>query len=99
MTRHQVEVLDEAAQEFQDAFHWYFKRSPMAAQSFREEVFAAIDALAENAALWPKDATELHFRVLDRFPYTLHYELSGSLATVVAIAHQHRRPGYWRARR
>ena len=51
MTRYQVELLDEAAQEFQDAFHWYFKRSPMAAQAFREEVFAAIDALGENADL------------------------------------------------
>lgn len=51
MTHYQVEVLDEAAQEFQDAFHWYFKRSPMAAQAFREEVFAAIDALGENADL------------------------------------------------
>ena len=32
---------------------------------------------------------------LQHFPYTLVYELDGTTATVLAIAHQRRRPRYW----
>ena len=39
-----------------------------------------------------------HFHVLNRFPYTVWYDLNGPVATVVAIAHQHRRPNYWTTR-
>lgn len=48
--------------------------------------------------MWPTDDDGMRFHVLDKFPYTVHYDLSGQVATVMAIAHQHRRPGYWRTR-
>lgn len=35
---------------------------------------------------------------LGRFPYSLVYRVTGQLITVVAVAHQSRQPGYWRAR-
>ena len=92
MTRFIVEVLPEAEQEFREAFLWYFERSPIAADAFRAEVLDAIDGLADRADLWPADEDGIHVHVLDRFPYTVRYDLSGQLATVLAIAHQHRRP-------
>ena len=98
MTRFIVEVLPEAEQEFREAFLWYFERSPIAADAFRAEVLDAIDSLADRADLWPADGDGIRFHVLDRFPYTVRYDLSGPLATVLAIAHQHRRPNYWRTR-
>ena len=33
-----------------------------------------------------------------RFPYSVVYTLSGEVIRVVAVAHQSRRPGYWRGR-
>jgi toxin ParE1/3/4 len=32
------------------------------------------------------------------FPYDVVYRVGGDAAQVLAIAHQHRRPGYWRGR-
>ena len=98
MTRFSVEILPEAEAEFREAFLWYFERSPLAADAFRAEVFDKIDALAADADMWPTDDDGVHFRLLSRFPYTLHYDLEGSLATVLAIAHQRRLPGYWQSR-
>jgi plasmid stabilization system protein ParE len=37
--------------------------------------------------------------VLDRFPYTILYRVREDEVFVTAIAHQSRRPGYWRRRR
>ncbi len=98
MTRFSIAILPEAEAEFREAFLWYFERSPLAANAFRTVVFDKIDALATDADSWPKDENDIHFRVLNRFPYTLHYDLHGTVVTILAVAHQRRIPGYWRSR-
>lgn len=98
MSRFTVEILPDAEREFREAFLWYFDRSPLATDAFSTEVFEAIDALKEDADLWPANEDGIRFRVLTRFPYTIYYDLLGESATILAIAHQRRRPGYWRTR-
>lgn len=98
VTRFIVEVLPEAEREFREAFLWYFERSPLAADAFRAEALRAIDGLAERADMRPVDGDGFHFHVLDKFPYTVWYDVSGQVATVIAMAHQHRRPNYWKTR-
>lgn len=98
MTRFTVGVLPGAEQEFREAFFWYFDRSPIAAEAFRSEVLESTDGLADRADMWPSNEDGIHFRVLDRFPHNIWHELNGRLATVIANAHQHRRPHYWKTR-
>ena len=99
MTRFTVEILPEAEAEFREAFLWYFERSPIFADAFRTEVLEKIDDLQGDADSWPKDEDGIHFRILNkRFKYTVHYDLVGTLVTVLAIAPQRRRPGYWTGR-
>ena len=98
MTRFVVRVLPGAEQEFREAFLWYFERSPIAAAAFRSLVFEAIDGLADRADMWPVEADGIHYYVLKRFPYTIWYDLVETTASVLAVAHQHRRPNYWKSR-
>lgn len=57
-----------------------------------------IDALEDDAETWPKDDDGFHFRIVDRFPYTVHYDLMEEHVTILAIAHHRRMPGYWLGR-
>jgi plasmid stabilization system protein ParE len=98
VSRFTVEVLPDAEREFREAFLGYFERSPIAADAFRSRVLAAIDGLADRADMWPANADGFHFHVLDRFPYAVWHDVKGSVATVMTIAHQHRRPNYWKTR-
>jgi plasmid stabilization system protein ParE len=98
VTRFAVEVLPPAEAEIREAFLWYFERSPLAADAFRSEALEAIDALAESADMWAEDEDGVRHYVLRHFPYTVHYVLDGEIATVLAVAHQRRMPGYWRQR-
>jgi plasmid stabilization system protein ParE len=98
VTRFDVSILPEAEIDIREAFLWYRERSALAADAFRDEVFDGIDGLGESADVWPKDEEGVHRRVLKRFPYTIHYELSERTVTVLAVAHQRRLPGYWRDR-
>ena len=96
--RYQVSLLPLAEEEIKEAFLWYFERSPVAADAFRAEVFAAIDGLAGDPTAWPVDPEGVRYFILRRFPYTIHYEVAASMVTVLAVAHQRRRPGYWQER-
>ena len=95
MTGHPVSILPLAEEEIREAFLWYFERSPLAADAFRSEVFAAIDKVAADPTMWPAEDENVHYYVLRRFPYTVHYEFDAATVTVLAIAHHRRRPGYW----
>ncbi len=98
MNPFEVEVLPDAEAEAREAFLWYFDRSPMAADAFRGELFDAIDSLAGAARDWPQDEDGTRHYHLRHFPYTVMYEVIGQNVTVLAIAHQRRRPGYWQDR-
>jgi plasmid stabilization system protein ParE len=98
VTRFTVELLPEAEQEFREAFLWYFARSSIAANAFRTQVLEAIDGLADGADMWPANDDGFHFHVLHRFPYTVWYDLNVPLVPVIAVAHQHRHPNYWKSR-
>jgi len=95
VTRFVVEVLPPAEAEIRDAFLWYFERSPIAADTFRNEVLGAIDALGEHADMRSPDEDEVRHYHLRHFPYTVHYLLEAGVATVLAVGHQRRMPGYW----
>ena len=98
MTRFEVEILPEAEAEIGEAFLWYFERSPIAADGFRTEALEAIDQLGTDALMWPEDEDSIRRHILRHFPYTVFYEIRGNTVTVLAVAHQRRRPGYWRER-
>lgn len=98
MTRFSVAILPEAEAELRAAFLWYYERSPLAADAFRTEVLEAIESLGQRADMWAEDDNGVRRCVLRRFPYTIVYEVKGDVATVLAVAHQRRRPAYWRLR-
>lgn len=93
-----VEIAPAAEGEIGDAFLWYRERNPLAAEAFRSEVFDAIDRIAEAPATWPADDEGNRKYVLRRFPYSVFYEVLGSIVTILAVAHHRRRPNYWRER-
>ncbi len=58
-----------------------------------DEAFERIAQRSEAGALWRSDRSYRKW-IVRRFPYNVFYEV-GEAVTVVAVAHQRRRPGYW----
>ena len=63
-----------------------------------EAVFALILRFPEAAPQW-KNRADRRVAALDRFPFTLPYQIKGDEITILALAHTSRRPGYWVTRR
>ena len=63
-----------------------------------------IDAVLETILQFPQAAPQWRDRpdrrvaVLDRFPFTLVYQIKTKEIAILALAHMSRRPGYWSRR-
>ena len=95
----EVRLHPAARQELVDAASWYAAQAGQrVAQDFVKEYDEAQLRAVENpliGAASPAQTRKLHFR---RFPFALVYRVVADRLFVVAIAHQRRRPGYWRNR-
>ena len=89
----------EAVEEAAAAREWYAERSPRAADAFVAELERGFAVLQEAPHRWPEDVTGTRRLLLRRFPFALIYALRVDRVLVLAVAHLHRRPGYWRDRR
>ncbi len=88
----------EAVRELRAAFLWYFDRNPIVAHSFQAETEHAVDRISEDPKLWPKWAKSERKYVFPQFPFNLIYRINLESIEVIAIAHQKRKPGYWKNR-
>lgn len=98
MKRKRVRILSQAQQEINEAFDWYFKRSPEAADAFLTEIGASLAQIASRPRLYPAYTKNSRKRVLANFPYSVIFQEKDDVILVIAVAHAKRRPGYWRGR-
>jgi plasmid stabilization system protein ParE len=96
-----VKLLDlhpAALEEWKSAVAWYLERNETAAVNFVAEVDQAIDLIAASPQRWPKGLHGTRKFVLQRYPFAVVYREKDATLQVLAIAHGHRRPGYWKSR-
>src|SRR5258708_3431342 len=93
-----LRFFDEAAEEIEETAAWYGKRSGIARAEFLLEIDRALDAVLEAPLRWPSNVDGTKRYVCRTFPYTLIYFVEDDIVFVVAVAHQKRKPRYWRDR-
>ncbi|MES2994205.1 MAG: type II toxin-antitoxin system RelE/ParE family toxin [Pseudomonadota bacterium] len=98
MTTHEVLIALRDEGDIRDAIDWYKERNALVADSFRSEVFDAIERIAVAPLGKAADEEGNRRRVLHRFPYSVVFEVVGTSVTVLAVAHHRPSPRYWRAK-
>ena len=94
----EVEYVEQAVAEAVAAAEWYAARSLTAAAGFEAELDAAESAIRELPNAWPPFDHGTRRYLLRRYPFGIVYRVEVSRILIVAVAHGHRRPGYWRDR-
>ena len=94
-------TLHRAARaELDDAVGWYNDKQPGVGHELLDEVLAALDKIERSPGIGAKyRSTDRRFYRLKRFPYLIYYQEFSDHIWIAAIAHQRRRPGYWRKRK
>jgi plasmid stabilization system protein ParE len=77
---------------------YYAKSSRPAAEKFEDQVRAAYARIAADPTGGTAFDETYRFYSLKNYPHRIMYRYSASVATVVAVYHPSREPGYWRNR-
>lgn len=87
-----------AAVEVEEAEAWYAAERAELAGAFVAALEATVARVATNPLAWAERSPGVRQAQLRRFPYLLVFRLRDGAIEVVAVAHGHRAPRYWRER-
>lgn len=94
-----VILMKGALRDAQEGLRWYRKRSDRAAENFISEIESSLDNILQDPMRYRHiDPVFRTFR-MDTYPYSLIYRIVPGAIKVYAIAHDKRRPDYWRGRK
>lgn len=84
--------------ELDEAIDYYDTKAEGLGNRLLAEVRAVVLYIQEFPASSPVIEREVRRKVLVKFPYDLFYVLNSSGVTILSVAHESRRPGFWRGR-
>ncbi len=96
-----MRVIYEPAsyEELREAVAWYLKEAGQRqAEALNRDIDARLALLMQHPLSGTPNANNIRRMPLRVFPYTLYYRVEGDVIRIFAVAHQKRRPGYWRKR-
>jgi plasmid stabilization system protein ParE len=93
-----LDLHPAALAELKSAVAWYLEKNETAALNFAAEVDRAVELVIASPRSWPSGEHGTQKFVLQRFPFAIVYREKESAVQILAIAHGHRRPGYWKER-
>lgn len=92
------ELHPDATEELIDAAQYLNKATPDLGDRFLDEFFRVLKRIGD----YPQSGFRISGRVrgakVSVFRYDVIYRLEQSRIYVIAVAHQRRKPGYWRGR-
>ena len=92
----QVRFLEAAQRELDEAIEYYGAQVPFLGQAFLIEVLASLERVKQYPEAWHSLSARTRRCQLKRFPYGVIYSKLDDVILVLAIAHLHRKPNYWR---
>lgn len=93
-----IRLLEPAQQELDEAVSWYAEQAPGLGDAFLVETLKTLKLIAQFPQAWHPLSPQTRRCRLNRFPYSVIYNQEGDDLLVLAVAHQHRKPNYWRNR-
>src|SRR5262245_54433417 len=97
--RKPLDVHPLAIKEARKAFRWYARHSYRAALRFQLLFKNALMDIEAEPLRWPRYLHGTRVLQLRKYPYLVVYRELATSVLVVAVAHGHRRPGFWKARK
>ena len=90
-----VRFLEVAQHELDETVEYYNMESSGLGDQFLLEVLKSLERIRKFPHAWQPFTEDSRRCQTHRFPYGITFQILPSEILVVAIAHLHRRPGYW----
>lgn len=89
----------EALAELGEAVDFYETEAAGLGTDLLSEVETAVESVAAMPEAAARELVGVRRKVLRRFPFTIVYQVQPQQLEVLAVMHQRRKPGYWKARK
>ena len=93
-----IKLFEAAEVELAEAIAWYDGQAPGLGEAFLIEALRVFRLIEQYPAAWHPLSESTRRCRLARFPYNVVYAQEQGDLLVIAVAHLHRAPGYWRDR-
>lgn len=93
-----IRFLDVAQTELDNAVEYYNSKSSGLGDEFLLEALKTLERIRTFPNAWRPFTDNTRRCQLSRFPYGLIYLLQEKEVLIIAVAHLHREPGYWKER-
>ena len=93
-----LRIAAAASAELTEAVEWYEAARAGLGSEFQDEFETGIRQIASFPRAWKPLGDRVRCFLLNRFPYGIIYQVETEEILILAVAHMHRRPGYWRDR-
>lgn len=93
-----ISFLGAAQSEFDDAIDYYDEQRSGLGFEFAEEVEQALERINHYPEAWSPLSPRVRRCLVNRFPYSVIYEVRSEIIIIVAIQHHHQKPESWRSR-
>ncbi len=87
-----------AEAKFQEAVDYYDESEEGLGDEFDVELHATISRIVRHPDSWPLYSYRTRRCLCSRFPYSIVYRHMQDRIAIYAVAHQKRKPGYWKDR-
>lgn len=93
-----IRFLLPARRELRHAVRYYNVQRTRLGDEFRDEVWDTIQRIKRFPEAWHPLSSSIRRCQMNRFPYGLIYAISANEILILAVAHLHQAPEYWRSR-
>lgn len=94
----QIVFLEPAQLELEEAVQYYEHEQQGLGQAFLYEILKTIDRVRNFPSAWQRLSRRTRRCRTRRFPFGVVYQERKEEILIVAIAHLHRKPEYWKDR-
>lgn len=92
-------VRPEAQTDIRESARWYEDREAGLGLRFLREIRTTLQHINDKPLMFPIIEEDVRRALLHKFPYSVYFVNEADVVAVIAVLHQHRRPGTWKARR
>jgi plasmid stabilization system protein ParE len=93
-----IRFLLPARRELHNAVRYYNAQRERLGEEFRDEAWETIQRINNFPLAWHPLGGSIRRCQMQRFPYGIIYEASELEIVIIAVAHLHQEPEYWRSR-
>jgi plasmid stabilization system protein ParE len=93
-----IKFLEISQSELDNAIEYYNYELPGLGKIFLKEVLNCIDRIGKLPEAWHPCSKRTRRCLIRRFPYGIIYQVRKDEIFIIAIAHLHRKPDYWKDR-